>query len=186
MEKIEWTFICTSLFFQLAAPMCLRNVSAKNTKSRQTIITLGTFKNSKTLCKLTFPAGSTRKSPRPFFLFQLKLFLSLHFFPPKPIQQNNLKLGILKAMGPQAVKGNVFSGFCCSIKQPITTLSYPTMCSSLDQIFRFILLTNRVHNVWNNCKPLHLLQINIHDGGALGEQNIWLKYWENSNFQWRQ
>lgn len=42
LEKIEWTFICTSLFFQRAAPMCLHRTSAKNTISRQTRITLGT------------------------------------------------------------------------------------------------------------------------------------------------
>lgn len=42
LEKIEWTFICTSLFFQRAALECLKRTSAKNTISRQTRLTLGT------------------------------------------------------------------------------------------------------------------------------------------------
>lgn len=48
VEKIQWTFICTSLFFQRAAPTCLKRIAAKNTISRRTRITLGTQPHSGT------------------------------------------------------------------------------------------------------------------------------------------
>lgn len=109
---------------------------------------MASFKNSMTHCKLPFPAGSPCKSPSPLFLFKFTLLFCLAFLffffhnlgrkvkILKPILQNNLKLGILKGMSLQAVRGKVFQGLCCSMKQPLTTVSHPTVCSSLDYIFQ--------------------------------------------------
>lgn len=53
------------------------------------------------------------------------------------------------------------------------------MCSSLDPIFWFIMLTNKVQSAGNRCKPLHVSPINIHDVCTSGSQNIRLKKRKN-------